>query len=51
MKPKLKKPGEKMSPNEWPAFSVGQEFVLNGVRVKVRKLTKKDIILRRVPQK
>lgn len=29
-------------------FTIGQIFVLNGVRMKIRKITKRDVILRPV---
>ena len=34
------------TPGNWPRFKVGEEFELNGVKMCIRKITKKDIILR-----
>lgn len=34
------------TPEGWPRFSVGEEFTLKGVVMVVRKVTKKDIVLR-----
>lgn len=36
------------APNGWPVFSVGQRVTLNGVEMAIRKVTKKDVILRPV---
>jgi hypothetical protein len=38
------------TPPEWPRFHVGQEFILNGVTMRVRKITKKDVFLRPVKE-
>ncbi len=36
------------TPEDWPRFHIGEEFELNGVKMRVRKVTKKDVILRPV---
>lgn len=33
----------------WPRFHVGQELEIGGVRMRVRKITAKDVILRPCP--
>jgi len=38
------------TPKDWKQFSIGNTFVLNGVLMAVRKITKKDIILRPAKQ-
>ena len=32
----------------WPRFKVGEIHTLNGIKMKVRKVTKKDVVLRPV---
>lgn len=39
---------EKLLPEDWPRFHIGQEFTLNNVKMRIRKITRKDIILRPV---
>jgi tartrate dehydratase beta subunit/fumarate hydratase class I family protein len=34
------------TPEAWNRFSVGDKFTLNGVIMVIRKITKKDIVLR-----
>jgi len=34
------------TPEAWKRFSVGDEFTLNNVVMVIRKITKKDIVLR-----
>jgi len=48
MNPETKKfePETVRTPDNWPRFSIGEEFTLNGVVMVVRKVTKKDIVLR-----
>ena len=36
------------TPEEWKKISVGEVFMLNGIKMKVRRITKKDVVLRRV---
>lgn len=36
--------------DDWSRFDIGQEFTLNGVLMRIRKITKKDIVLRPVKQ-
>ena len=36
------------TPEDWKRLSIGQTFTINGVLMKIRKVTKKDIILRPV---
>lgn len=33
---------------EWPVFRVGDMFELNGVKMAVRKVTRRDVVLRPV---
>jgi hypothetical protein len=48
---KLFEPETENTPGDWPRFSINQEFELNGVKMRVRKITKKDVILRPLGQK
>ena len=50
MNPETKRfePETERTPDNWPRFKVGQLFTLNDVRMKIRKVTKKDIVLRPV---
>jgi hypothetical protein len=36
---------------DWKRFSVGERFELHGVTMEVRKITKKDVLLRPVKNK
>ena len=36
------------TPDEWPRFKINEVVSVNGVEMRVRKITKKDIILRPV---
>lgn len=31
---------------DWKQFRIGEEFELNGIKMQIRKITKKDILLR-----
>lgn len=50
MNPETKRfePETVRTPDDWPRFHIGEEFTLNGVRMRVRKVTRKDIVLRPV---
>jgi len=34
------------TPDDWVRFSIGEEVTINGVQCRIRKITKKDIIVR-----
>lgn len=36
------------APKDWPVFTVGQRVTVNGVAMAIRKVTRKDVILRPV---
>lgn len=50
MNPETKRfePETVRTPDGWPRFRVGEVFTLNGVRMRVRKVTNKDLVLRPV---
>jgi len=43
-------PGEPLASRESGPFIIGQEVVVNGQKLRIRKITKKDIILRPIRQ-
>lgn len=50
MNPETKRfePETVRTPEGWPRFAVGERFTLKGVTMQVRKVTRKDVILRPV---
>jgi hypothetical protein len=41
-------PETKETPDDHPRFHVGDDWEMNGVLMRIRKITKKDIVLRPV---
>lgn len=39
---------DRKAPNGWPEFTVGEEIEMHGVILRVRKVARRDIVLRPV---